>query len=105
MPKNRGFTLVEIMIVVLIIGILLAIAVPSWLKVRETTNQTACDDDRRQIAQAKVFWIQDQAKAATDVPTSADLLPYMKTFPKCPGGGVITIGDGNTEVKCSIHNP
>ena len=106
MSKKRGFTLIEVMIVVLVISIMLAIAVPSWIKVRETSNKTACDDNRHHILQAKQFWMQDQGKVSTDVATSADLVPtYIKSFPKCPEGGTYTIGDGNAEVKCSIHNP
>ncbi|MBX3112642.1 MAG: prepilin-type N-terminal cleavage/methylation domain-containing protein [Fimbriimonadaceae bacterium] len=105
MSKKGGFTLVEIMIVVLVISIMLAIAVPSWLKVRETSNQTACDDNRRVINQAKQMWIQDQGKVATDTATAADLAPYMKSFPKCPENGIYTIGNGNAEVHCSIHYP
>ncbi len=105
MSKRSGFTLVEIMIVVLIIGILLAIAVPSWIKVRETSQQAACEENRGKINQAKQMWVQDHGKVATDVATPIELEEYLKKFPTCPGGGTYTIGDANQEVHCTVHYP
>jgi type II secretion system protein G len=54
--RERGFTLVEIMIVVLIIGILLAIAVPSFMNARERSRANACRANLRQIQAAKEQW-------------------------------------------------
>jgi prepilin-type N-terminal cleavage/methylation domain-containing protein len=54
--RERGFTLVEIMIVVLIIGILLAIAVPSFMNARERSRANACRSNLRQVQAAKEQW-------------------------------------------------
>lgn len=101
---RKGFTLVEIMIVVLIIGILLGIAVPSWMKIRQTTRIKACHENIRLIDNAKQQWAMDQGKEASDVADQSELAPeYIKDFPTCPEGGTYTIGPHSTPSSCSIH--
>jgi len=64
--RNRAFTLVEIMIVVLIIGILMAIAVPNFVKARESSRKQTCISNLKQIDQAKEQWAMDNRKNAGD---------------------------------------
>ena len=109
MKKKSGFTLVEIMIVVLIIGILLAIAIPNFMKARETSRTNACVSNMKQIDAATQQWAMDQKKTGADTPVAADLAGgalYLRAMPTCPSGGVYTIGsvDGTTTpLSCSIH--
>ncbi len=82
--KRGGFTLVEIMIVVAIIGLLAAIAIPNFVKARETAEKNACIANLKQIQGAIQVWAIDQGKASTDVPTTDDLVPdYIKKWPAC----------------------
>jgi len=85
--KRKAFTLVEIMIVVLIIGILLAIAVPNFIKARQNSRVQTVVGNLKQIESAKEQWAMDQGKTSADVPVQADLVPqYMKKWPFGPVG-------------------
>lgn len=107
--RNRaGFTLVEIMIVVLIIAMLLAIAVPNFLKSRELSRATTCQANMRQMDTAKEHWGMENSAAATETPTSEELVTeYMRAryedkLPDCPSGGSYEVGDMSTLPLCSI---
>jgi prepilin-type N-terminal cleavage/methylation domain-containing protein len=87
--KKRGFTLVEIMIVVAIIGLLAAIAIPNFVKARTTSQQNACINNLRLVDAAKQQWALEQRKQTTDLPVGTDLQPYLGRgangeLPTCP---------------------
>ena len=101
--KARAFTLVEIMIVVLIIAILLAIAIPSFIQTREISRATSCVANLKQIESAKAQWAMDTKAAAAATPTAAALTPaYIKSYPSCPYTGTYTINNISTNPSCSI---
>ena len=81
--RNSGFTLVEIMIVVAIIGLLAAIAIPNFVKARETAQLNSIVNNLRITEGAKDQWALENKKGTGDVPVNTDLAPYMKnnTFP------------------------
>ena len=103
--KRRGFTLIEIMIVVLIISVLLAIAIPNFMRARETSRAKSCCSNLRQIETAKEQWAMDN-KAADGDPAPGDLWTapnnYMKAEPVCPSGGTYAFLTIGTNATCSI---
>ena len=101
--KAKGFTLVEIMIVVLIIGILMAIAVPNFIQARTTSRRNSCIANLKQIDSAKEQYAMEAKLNTGDAVTSANLAPtYIKSFPTCPGGGTYTIDVVGTNPSCSL---
>ncbi|TAN38883.1 MAG: type II secretion system protein [Verrucomicrobia bacterium] len=101
--QKKGFTLVEIMIVVAIIGLLAAIAVPSFMNARSNSMKNSCFNNLRLIDGAKDQYALDHSNAA---PTQlSDLVgPYIKETPVCKGGGSYngpwTLGE---KPSCTTH--
>ena len=87
MSRKSGFTLIEIMIVVAVIGLLAAIAIPNFIKARSTSQVNACINNLRQIEGAEQQWGLETKQAAAAVPTYNDVSGYMRNSVICPAGG------------------
>ncbi len=93
--RAPGFTLVEIMIVVAIIGLLATIAIPNFVRARLKAQQNACINNLRQIDGAKQTWALESKAGPNIAPTILNIQPYMGrgimgTAPTCPADSANT---------------
>jgi len=78
MNRKSGFTLVEIMIVVAIIGLLAAIAIPNFVRARESAQLNSIANNLRILEGAKEQWALENKKATTDTVALINLTDYLK---------------------------
>jgi prepilin-type N-terminal cleavage/methylation domain-containing protein len=107
--RQEGFTLIEIMIVVSVIGLLAAIAIPNFVRARSYSQTNACINNLRQIDGAMQQWALEQNKAAAASVDYADISAYMKRAVVCPAGGAhasftstYNIVDAQTRPLCTV---
>jgi prepilin-type N-terminal cleavage/methylation domain-containing protein len=100
--KRAGFTLIEIMIVIAIIGLLAAIAIPNYVKARQTAQKNACIKNLQQIDGAKERWALENKKSAGSAVDVAAINGYLKAAPSCPGGGSYDYQAVNNNPTCTI---
>ena len=105
--NKKGFTLVEIMIVVAIIALLAAIAVPSFINARTKSMQSSCYNNMRLLDGAMQQYALDNSNTvATAMTQLVGTNGYIKDTPVCKGGGTYTLpSDLAGKTACSVHGP
>ena len=101
----RGFTLVEIMIVVAIIGLLVSVAIPNFVKMRATAQSKTCVSNLRVIDHAKQTWALENRKGNGVAVAPGDIIGptlYLKEMPKCPAGGIYDLTTVGVPPTCPI---
>lgn len=102
---HHAFTLIEIMFVVAIIGVIAAIAIPSFNGAINKSRQRACALNRKNIDGAKAAWALENQKPPEAVPTDADLFGDAKFIdhkPGCPAGGGYSLNAVREKCTCSV---
>ncbi len=85
--RKSGFTLLEIMIVVSLIGMMAAIGVPNMIKARSESQKDVCISNLRQINSAVQQWAVETKQSPAATVSASDVTPYMRNQAICPAGG------------------
>jgi prepilin-type N-terminal cleavage/methylation domain-containing protein len=104
---RSAFTLVEIMIVVAIIGMLAAIAIPNFVNAKNHAQSVACGKNLQTLFAAKQMWSMEGKHPSTAIPTDDDLFgsgKFIAVKPSCPAGGAYTLNAADQKPACSIAN-
>lgn len=101
--NRRGFTLVEIMVVTMLLVLMAAIAVPSYIRSRTRAQTEACIENLRQIEGAKDRYAIEMGKVNGDTVDSTDIVPFfLKKLQGCPASGQYEFNPIGFAPTCNI---
>lgn len=102
--RSAGFTLVELMTVTGVMGMLVAMAVPNFVRSRASSQTRICIINLNKIEWAKQTWGLENAKSLAETPTAAQLYGitgYLREEPHCPSGGTYDVRPLNLNATCT----
>jgi prepilin-type N-terminal cleavage/methylation domain-containing protein len=103
--EKGGFTLVEIAIVVLIVGVLAALAISSFVQARNASRAAVCLNTQRQIDSAKELYAVEFKAMNGHAVVWEEIAPYLKNreLSPCPSGGTYNLATIGETCSCSVH--
>ncbi|WP_039944527.1 competence type IV pilus major pilin ComGC [Thermicanus aegyptius] len=112
--REEGFTLIEILIVIFLLSLILAVAVPNYTKSTERAEKAICDNTKKGAEAQLELYLIDHKQDATKIMENGEIVlsklvdeGYLKEAPQCPSNGKYRVGkgsDGTYQVKCSFHD-
>ena len=103
-PHLEIGTMVELMVVVTVLGVILAMAIPAYSGARARSSETSCAKNRQILDQAKLLWMLDSGKVYSDEVLFKDLLPeYVAEPPYCAAKGHYVLNGLKGETTCTVH--
>lgn len=103
--RGNGFTLVEIMIVVSVIALLAVIAIPDFVKSRNSARVKMCVASLRTLHGAKQEWALNERKGESSIPGTAAIVPYLSAnrMPVCPANGTYRLRRVARTPTCTLY--
>ncbi|MDO5295462.1 MAG: type II secretion system protein [bacterium] len=107
---KRGFTLIELMIVMTVIAVLAAIMVPNYTRARAKSQLSGCEQNEKNIATAIEMYLVKNQKLPPVTPDDWTFLTedgkYLKLVPTCPAAGSVTYNielDPDTPTEYTVY--
>lgn len=104
---QHGFTLIELVVAVLIIGVLAGIAMPRLASAWDDAKESACKSNMKQIEAALELYYFENNKYPNALSTNDEIQLKLKSLPSCPESKqeyVYTLKNDGYELKCAKHN-
>src|ERR1051325_5346726 len=98
---QKGFTMIEIMIVVLLLGLLAAIAIPNFIRSRTSAQTNVCINNLRSIDYATQQWALEEKQPSKATVHFSDISSYLKSSVTCPAGGTTFADSYSLSIVCA----